>query len=104
MSGLDIFAIIVLLILVFAVLAIWVVLAMLPGKIATKRNHPQAEAINIGGWLGAILGGVFWPIFLIWAFTKPIRISSLGEAEEVQGLRERVAALEARSAGKGGRT
>ncbi|MHA1164397.1 MAG: DUF3302 domain-containing protein, partial [Alphaproteobacteria bacterium] len=63
MSGLDIFAIIVLVILLLAAVAIWIVLAMLPGKIAKSRNHPQAEAINIGGWLGALLAGVAWPIF-----------------------------------------
>ena len=104
MSGLDIFAIIVLLILIFAAVAIWIVLAMLPGKIAAKHNHPQAEAINIGGWLGAILGGVFWPVFLIWAFTKPIRITSVGEAEDIEELRDRLAALEAKSTRQGGHT
>ena len=88
MSSLDIFAIIVLLILIVAAIAIWIVLAMLPGKIAAKRNHPQAEAINIGGWLGAILGGVFWPIFLVWAFTKPIRVTSAGDAKARQGGRK----------------
>jgi len=103
MSGLDIFALIVLLVLLFTAVAIWVALAMLPGKIAARRNHPQAEAINIGGWLGAILGGIFWPIFLIWAFMKPVRITTTGETEEVQELRERVAALEA-GARQGGRT
>ena len=103
MSGLDIFAIIVLLILLFAVVAIWIVLAMLPGKIAAKRNHPQAEAINIGGWLGAILGGVFWPVFLVWAFTKPIRITSAGEAEEIQDLYKRIAVLEAQGTSRVGR-
>jgi amino acid transporter len=97
MSGLDIFAIIVLLILLFAVVAIWVALAMLPGKIAAQRNHPQAEAINIGGWLGAILGGILWPIFLIWAFSKPVHITIT--SEEVQELRERVAVLEASQGG-----
>ena len=98
MSGLDIFAIIVLLILLFAVVSIWVALAMLPGKIAARRNHPQAEAINIGGWLGAILGGIIWPIFLIWAFLKPVRITIT--SEEVQELRERVAVLEASQGGR----
>jgi len=98
MSGLDIFAIIVLLILLFAVVSIWVALAMLPGKIAARRNHPQAEAINIGGWLGAILGGILWPIFLIWAFSKPVRITIT--SEEVQELRERVAVLEASQGGR----
>ena len=68
MSGLDIFALIVLLVLLLAAVAIWVVLAMLPGKIARKRNHPQAEAINVGGWLGALLLGVLWPLVLVWAW------------------------------------
>ena len=98
MSGLDIFAIIILLILLFAVVSIWVALAMLPGKIAARRSHPQAEAINIGGWLGAILGGVIWPIFLIWAFLKPVRITIT--SEDVQELRERVAVLEASQGGR----
>jgi hypothetical protein len=70
---------------------------MLPGKIAAQRNHPQAEAINIGGWLGAILGGILWPIFLIWAFSKPVHITIT--SEEVQELRERVAVLEASQGG-----
>lgn len=104
MSGLDIFAIIVLLILLIAAVVIWVALAMLPGKIAAQRNHPQAEAINIGGWLGAILGGVLWPIFLLWAFTKPIRITATTTAasDELEELRSRIATLEADRASRGG--
>lgn len=69
MTGLDFFALIVLFILLVAAIAIWVVLAALPGRIARNRKHPQAEAINVGGWLGALLGGLFWPIVLVWAFT-----------------------------------
>ena len=102
MSGLDIFAIIVLLILIVAAVAIWIALAMLPGKIAAKRNHPQAEAINIGGWLGAIFGGVFWPIILVWAFTKPTVPASAAEQGEVQALSDRVAVLEKQRAQEGG--
>jgi amino acid transporter len=94
MSGLDIFAIIVLLILIVAAVAIWIALAMLPGRIAAKRNHPQAEAINIGGWLGAIFGGVFWPIVLVWAFTKPTAPAAAAEPDDVRALSERIAALE----------
>jgi amino acid transporter len=104
MSGLDIFAIIVLLILIVAAVAIWIALAMLPGKIAAKRNHPQAEAINIGGWLGAIFGGVFWPIILVWAFTKPTVPASAAEQGEVQALSDRVAVLEKQRAQVGGTT
>jgi hypothetical protein len=96
MSGLDIFAIIVLGILLLAAVAIWVVLAMLPGEIAKSRNHPQAEAINIGGWLGALFAGVLWPIFLIWAYTKPIRITQNEDASsEIEALRKRIGSLEA---------
>ena len=94
MSGLDIFALVVLFILLFSAVAIWVVLAMLPGKIAARRNHPQTDAITVGGWVGAIFGGVFWPIFFVWAFVKPS-----ASAAELHALRERVASVEA---GQGG--
>ena len=105
MSVLDIFAIIVLVILLLAAVAIWVVLAMLPGKIARSRNHPQAEAINIGGWLGALFAGIAWPIFLIWAYTKPIRITQEEDASsEIEAQRKRIGAREAKLAiGKGKR-
>lgn len=70
MSGLDIFAWIVLIVLIVTVIIGFVILAMLPGKIAKQRGHPQAEAINVAGWLGALAMGVFWPFALVWAFTR----------------------------------
>ena len=74
MSGLDIFAWIVLIVLVACVVTGFIILAMLPGKIAKQRGHPQADAINVAGWLGALAMGVFWPLALVWAFTKsPLR-------------------------------
>jgi Protein of unknown function (DUF3302) len=95
MSGLDIFAIIVLIILLLTAMAAWASLGMLPGKIARSRGHPQADAINIGGWLG-VLTGVLWPIFLIWAYTKPIKIiEGEGNSSELAALRNRIDALEA---------
>jgi hypothetical protein len=103
MSGLDIFALIVLTVLALVALAAWVVLAMLPGRIARSRGHPQADAINAGGWLGAMLGGVLWPIFFVWAFTKPIRpTSGMADTPEAEALSKRVAALEAQLAAKAG--
>ncbi len=107
MSGLDIFALIVLIVLLLAVLVIWIVLAMLPGKIARQRNHPQAEAINVGGWVSALLLGVMWPFVLVWAFTRPQSAESEqavsdGESgDEVSALRDRVAGLEAKLAAGG---
>lgn len=71
MSGLDIFALIVLLVMFGAVIAIWVILGMMPGKIAHSRNHPQAEAINVCGWWGVITLGILLPLAFIWAHTNP---------------------------------
>jgi len=81
-SGLDIFAWIVLIVLIVTALVIFVTLAMLPGKIAADRGHPYQEAINVAGWLGAVLGAVFWPLALIWAFTHVPEEAELSETEE----------------------
>jgi hypothetical protein len=59
MTGLDYFALFVMLVLSITIVGGWIVLAMLPGYIAKKNNHPQVAAVNIGGWMGAIFGGVF---------------------------------------------
>lgn len=72
MSFLDIFALIVLLVLIAAVVAIWVILGMLPGRIARTRHHPQAEAINMCGWWGVLTMGILLPLAFIWAYTKPV--------------------------------
>jgi len=68
MDMLDIFAWIVLLILLASAIAVFFVLAALPGRIARRRNHPQADAVTVAGWMGALVLGVFWPLALIWAF------------------------------------
>jgi hypothetical protein len=49
----------------------WVVLIILglPGKIAIARKHPEAEAVNLMGWVG-FLAIVPWIQALIWAI-KP---------------------------------
>jgi len=71
MTGLDIFALIVLIILVAAGLGIWALLGAYPGKIARERNHPQADAIAMSGWWGAITLGILTPVAFIWAYTNP---------------------------------
>ena len=55
---------------------IWILLelAKLPGQKAHERHHPQAEAINILGWVGLLLGGGGWVVALVWAYTKPPRV------------------------------
>lgn len=71
MTGLDIFALIVLVVLVAAGLAIWAALGAYPGKIARKRNHPQADAIAMCGWWGVITMGLLTPLAFIWAYSNP---------------------------------
>ena len=69
---LEIFALVVLIVLVMAVVGCWVLLAVAPGRIARARNHPQAEAINVCGWWGAITLGILSPLAFIWAYTRSI--------------------------------
>jgi fatty acid desaturase len=71
MTGLELFSLIVLIVLVATALGIWALLGIYPGKIARQRNHPQADAISVCGWWGAITLGVLSPIAFIWAFTNP---------------------------------
>jgi hypothetical protein len=68
MSMIDIFAWVVLIVLVVTLLAIFVALGMMPGRIAHRRKHPWAEAVMVGGWTTLIFGFVFWPLVLIWAY------------------------------------
>jgi hypothetical protein len=44
----------------------------LPGRIAVARKHPDAEAVNIMGWVG-FLALVPWIQAFIWAF-KPTQV------------------------------
>ena len=67
----DIFALVVLLVLVVATLAIVVLLGIMPGRIAKQRNHPQADAIRVCGWWGVITMGLLLPLAYIWAYTNP---------------------------------
>ena len=43
----------------------------LPGDIALKRGHPQAEAIRICSLLGLIIFP-FWMFALLWAYMRPV--------------------------------
>jgi drug/metabolite transporter (DMT)-like permease len=71
MTGLDIFALIIIIVLILTALAVWVLIAIYPGKIARQRNHPQADAITVCGWWGALTLGILTPLAFIWAYTNP---------------------------------
>lgn len=96
MGIIGIFALFVLATLIAASIALVVWLAMLPGKIAFKREHPQAEAIRMAGWLG-ILTGIVWILALIWAYTQLGAGRQLdSENKQLSNLEERLAAIENR--------
>lgn len=93
---------------------------ILPEKIAEKRKHPQAKAIQMLCLLSLAFGGLLWPIALLWAYSKPVLYkmaygteavqhepsgqekaqsdispSELATIEELESLRSKVATLEA---------
>ena len=83
-------------VIVFSGLALAVFVLGLPGRIAIARNHPEADAINVMGWVG-FLAVVPWIQAFIWAFkpTTVIDIRNLPEEE-----RRETEAMIARLSGK----
>ncbi|MDJ0905430.1 MAG: DUF3302 domain-containing protein [Woeseiaceae bacterium] len=75
MSAIDYFAWFVFITILVSAVVIVIVLAQLPGKAAAARGHPQAEAINVAGWLGMLLTvGVVWIFAMVWAYTRPLQL------------------------------
>ena len=87
MTGLDIFAAIVLLLMIATAVAVLVLLAMMPGKIAAQRNHSHAEAVKVAGWLG-MLTGIIWILAMIWAYIKPTDPETHNNSESIEELVE----------------
>jgi hypothetical protein len=79
MSLLDIFAWIVVVVLVATLVAGFVTLGVMPGRIARRRGHPWAEAVTVGSWATLIFGFVFWPLVLIWAYVDAPAKREAGE-------------------------
>ena len=93
---LDVLTFIVLGVLLSAGLYVAFRLGALPGQIAKKRGHSQADAVNVAGWVGLLTLGLLWPLAMIWAFTRPGATSD-AEPElrrELQSLSRRVRGLE----------
>lgn len=98
---------------VVGITVFWLV-HILPEKIAEKRQHPQAKAIQCLCLLSLVFGGLLWPLAWLWAYSKPVlyRLAygtdkvahhegaerppekAATEAEELRQLRERIAELE----------
>jgi hypothetical protein len=95
-------------------IAIFWMVHILPEKIAEKRRHPQAKAIQCVCLLSLCFGGILWPLAWLWAYTKPVLHkmaygTDVGEhhgdggedlteeQKEIEQLRVRLAELEAKT-------
>lgn len=85
---LEIFALIVLGVLVSVGIWLIVIIGNVPGNIARAADHPQADAISMLAWIGLLTLGLGWFLALVWAKTKPVFSTAV--------LEKRVADLEAR--------
>lgn len=56
---------------IVGIIVFWLI-HILPEKIAEKRKHPQAKAIQCVCLLSLCFGGLLWPIAWLWAYTKPV--------------------------------
>jgi len=53
-------------------IGIFLVIHVIPEKIAEKNHHPQQHAIKTLCFLSLVFGGMLWPLAWLWAFTRPI--------------------------------
>lgn len=101
-------------------IAVFWLVHILPEKIAEKKQHPQAKAIQTLCLLSLVFGGLLWPLAWLWAYSKPVMYKlaygtdqvphdhddasppspDKNEAEELKQLRKRLAELEGKQAGK----
>lgn len=53
-------------------ISLFLMVHILPEKIAEKKNHPQAQAIKTLCLLSLFFGGLLWPLAWLWAYSKPV--------------------------------
>ena len=53
-------------------IAAFLIVHVLPEKIAEKRHHPQKDSIKVLCILSLFFGGLLWPLAWLWAYTKPV--------------------------------
>jgi CBS domain containing-hemolysin-like protein len=101
-----------------AIAAFWLV-HILPEKVAEKKQHPQAAAIQCLCLLSLFFGGLLWPLAWLWAYSKPVMYKLAygtdrvphghdeepaapvpADAAEVARLRQQINELETKLAGK----
>src|SRR6476661_2664134 len=92
-------------------IGVFLLVHILPEKVAEKRHHPQLGAIKCLCLLSLCFGGLLWPIAWLWAYSKPVfhkmaygtdvdhshenPIGKEAAIKELEQLRARAAELEA---------
>ncbi len=56
---------------IIGIVVFWLV-HILPEKVAEKKRHPQAKAIQVLCLLSLVFGGLLWPLAWLWAYSKPV--------------------------------
>ncbi|PAY03731.1 hypothetical protein CK489_38740 [Bradyrhizobium sp. UFLA03-84] len=80
MSGYDVFAWIVLVVLIASSIGVFCIAGWLPGHIAKTRNHPYAQAVMVAGWITLICGFALWPVAFVWAYVDVPAPRRVGDA------------------------
>jgi len=116
----DVMSWVVLIIAPIAAIAVFLMVHILPEKIAEKKKHPQTDAIKTLCLLSLVFGGMLWPLAWLWAYSKPVMYKlaygtdtaehghddagvpaeGMADAEELKRLRKQVSELESKLAGK----
>ena len=114
----TVIAILVLVLVPIVLIVLFWLVHILPEKIAEKRHHPQAKAIQTLCLLSLFFGGMLWPLAWLWAYSKPVLykmaygtdraepehgtaqpvVDASDSAAELRALRQRLNELEAKLA------
>jgi len=86
---------------IIGIVAFWMV-HILPEKIAEKKKHPQAKAIQCVCLLSLCFGGLLWPFAWLWAYTKPVlhKMAYGTDVDESHGHRDKEATEKEKEIGK----
>jgi CBS domain containing-hemolysin-like protein len=68
----NVLAWIVLIIVPIVGISVFWLVHILPEKVAEKKRHPQAKAIQVLCLLSLVFGGLLWPLAWLWAYSKPV--------------------------------
>jgi CBS domain containing-hemolysin-like protein len=68
---------------IVVIVVFWLV-HILPEKIAEKKKHPQAKAIQVLCLLSLAFGGMLWPLAWLWAYSKPVMYKLAYGTDEVE--------------------